>query len=262
MLDFHLLGPLRLYGADRFYPVDGATQKTLLLALLLRADHTVRAEALRYELWGASRPESQENALHAHISRLRALLARAEPERHTSRLLAEHGGYRLVAGDHEIDGCRFQSLVAKLRQQAVTMAPQHLAVALRQALVSWSGPVFGGLRGGPICQAGRHCLENVQLETKAMIFDAELRSGNHRKVIAELRPLVTTDTPFLERFAEQLMIALYQSGRQVDALQVYRQVVCRLGNEGRPSAVRLKRCEQAILRQDRSLDSASGSLAA
>lgn len=254
MLEFHLLGPLDVCVSGVCHPVQGVTQKVLLLALLLNANRKVQAETLRYELWGASWPESPDNALHAHVSRLRRKLERAEPERATPRLLADRTGYQLLAEDEEIDGRRFHASILSLRQQRTTLSAQHLAGALREVLSSWRGPVFGGVLGGPICSAGGRSFEETRLEALEMLFDAELRCGNHTRVIAELGPLVTKYSPLLERFTEQLMIALYRSGRQVDALQVYRRAVSLLITHGDLPSVRLKRSEQAILTQDPALD--------
>jgi DNA-binding SARP family transcriptional activator len=254
MLEFHLLGHVDIYASGSCRPVGGVAQRTLLLALLLRADQTVRVEALMNELWGTSWPENPENALHAHVSRLRRTLLRAEPGRAAPRLLADRTGYRLLAADDEIDGRRFQTLVARLRQRGGTMPPEGLARALREALRAWREPLFGGVLGGPICAAGGLGYERAWQESTALFFDAELRCGNHARVIAELRPLVATYSPCLEQFTEQLMIALYRSGRQVDALQIYQRTVRRLSAHGDVPGARLKWCEWAILNQDEALD--------
>ncbi|MDH6135478.1 DNA-binding SARP family transcriptional activator [Kitasatospora sp. MAA4] len=262
MLEFHLLGPLELSVSGARHPVQGVTQKVLLLALLLSANHKVQADTLRYELWGESWSDSPDNALHAHVSRLRRRLERAEPERDTPRLVADRTGYQLLVEDDEIDGRRFHATLTTLRQQRAVLSPQALVCALREALSSWHGPVFGGVLGGPICSIAGRGFEEDRQEALEMLFDAELRRGNHTLVVAELGPLLTKYSPLLESFTEQMMIALYRSGRQVEALQVYRHTVGLLLTHGDQPGVRLKRCELAILNQHPALDRATADHAA
>ncbi|MBW8792486.1 MAG: AfsR/SARP family transcriptional regulator [Streptomyces sp.] len=235
-------------------------QQILLLALLLSPAGLVTSEALKYELWGDSWPENSENSLHAHVSRLRRQLRELEPDRDIPRLLSEHTSYQLLFRDEEVDGWRFRATVWELQKRADEMPPELIAASVRSALADWRGPVFGGTVGGSICRVGGRALEQLRYEALELLFRAELRCGNHARIVPELVPLVTTYTPFLQRFSEQLMIALYRSGRQVEALQAYQQVKNILVAHGDAPGDRLRKCEQAVLTQNSVLVSASAAL--
>ncbi len=254
MLEFRLLGPVEMSSAGVDYPIQGAIQQGLLVSLLVSADRTVSVDELRTELWGACWAGSSENALHAHVSRLRRQLKRAEPALTWPRLQSVRSGYRLTVDDEQVDGDRFRATVAELRRRAAHLPPQQLVERLRAELAVWRGPAFGGLVGGPICESGARELEQARQEAQALLFDAELRCGHHPRILAELRAEVEAYSPYLESFTERLMVALYRCGRQVEALQAYQRTVRCLASHAQSPSARLSKVHQAVLNQAPMLD--------
>jgi DNA-binding SARP family transcriptional activator len=254
VLEFQLLGPVEMHGAGARYPVQGTIQKGLLVSLLVSANHTVSADALRTELWGACWAGGSENALHAHVSRLRKQLRQAEPALAAPRLQAGRAGYRLVVDDDQVDGPRFVATIAALRERAARVRPQEQVEEVRAELATWRGPTFGGLVGGPICARGAQAFEEARQDAQALLFDAELRCGHHSRILAELRAEVEIYSPYLERFTERLMVALYRSGRQVEALQAYQRTARKLASRGEFPTARLRNVHQAVLTQAPALE--------
>jgi DNA-binding SARP family transcriptional activator len=245
MIEFNVLGPLEIRAGGRVHAVQGFCQKALLVALLVADGRLLSKDALSYELWGAAPPDRIENAMQAHVSRLRRTLAKLEPHRPHSRLRSHPAGYRLALDDAAVDGQRFVRTVEHLAGAAAQMSPDALVEQLRRAMSAWRGPVLGGLSGGQVCQAGGLRYEQARLHALSLMFDGELRRGNHAAIVAELSALVTTPSVFQEKFVEQLMVALYRCGRQTDALEVGRRTLA--------GSTRLSRWEQAILSHDPAL---------
>ena len=254
---FNILGPLEVHSAGAPSRGDGVFQTTLLTALLVGRGKVHSAEALMGELWGLAIPDRPENALQAHISRLRAKLRRLEPERRVGRLaLLPAEGYRLDVSDSELDAGVFMAGVQQLRGEVGVCPPARMAARVREALSLWRGPALGGIIGGPICQDGALAYEEARSCALEMCFDAQLALGNHRAIIAQLSELVTAQPAFRERYCGQLMVALYRSGRQTDALDVYRRAREHAMDTRRagPSPA-LREFERAVLAQDPGLDS-------
>ncbi|WP_434739567.1 AfsR/SARP family transcriptional regulator [Micromonospora sp. SH-82] len=198
------------------------------------------------ELWGDDPPDRVENALQAHVSRLRRKLQAIEPDFAETRLIAQAGGYRLTLAGAKIDAMVFTRALAQARLTAET-DPTETAYRLREALALWQGPAFGGAAIGLAAQAAAVRLDECRLAALQLLFDSELRVGLHTAIIPELTELVRAESPN-ERLCEQLMVALYRCGRQTDALGVYRwmrnRMLEELGIE--PSPV-LRNHERAIL---------------
>lgn len=251
MIEFCVLGPLELRSAGAAHTVRSHSQAMLLISLLVSEGRQVPAEALIDELWGGGHPADPANALQAHISRLRRMLDKLEPEGTGSRLTSHPAGYRLRVRDEELDGCAFLAEVAALPAAAAQLPPAEVAGRARRVLGRWRGPVFGGVVGGAICQAGAARYEQGRHRALEALFEAELGCGNHGAIVPELSALVATPSPFQERFCEQLMVALYRAGRQADALDLYHRTWSRLAGETKtqPSG-RLKAYVRAILEHD------------
>lgn len=253
MLKFCVLGPIEIQLPGRSLEIRGRFQRTLLAALLVNANRLVMAHTLVDELWGENPPGAAENALQAHVSRLRGKLAKAEPGRRTQRVVSLPSGYRLVAGPDEVDAEAFLQAITYVRAQP-NLEPLEIIERLRGALSLWRGPAFGGDLGGFLCQAAAVRFEEHRSSALETLFDTELRIGRHAEVIAELSELVESRS-VNERLCVQLMIALYRSGRQSDALALYRKVRTRLLDElGIEPCPTLKACEMAILSQDPELN--------
>jgi DNA-binding SARP family transcriptional activator len=258
MFEFSMLGPLCLRVGGRPVHIQGSFQKILLSVLVLSEDTFFPTDGLIEELWGSGHPRQPKNALQAHVSRLRRTLEQAEPARPAARLLAHPSGYQLVLNDDDqVDGWTFLHTVNEIEKLA-TRCPHRAAELtgrLRDALSMWRGPVFGGMIGGQFCQKVEHEYQDARLRAFELLFDAQLRRGNHSAIIAELSALVEGNfSPYQQRFGEQLMISLYRCGRQTDALRTYRKLVHRLSTQGIRPAPWLRACERAILKQDDVLD--------
>ncbi|MDT0346409.1 AfsR/SARP family transcriptional regulator [Streptomyces litchfieldiae] len=253
MLNFFLLGRLEAHSPFGRFAVRGGIQGTLLQVLLASEGRIVPAESLVGELWGESPPDGVANALHAHISRLRKKIGALEPHRTSSRLVGNPFGYQLLVAEGELDATVFVSEVRRA-QESLPRDPRRASEVLRAALLMWRGPVFGGDVHGVLCQAAAVRYEEYRIHALELFFESELALGNHTHILGELREAHAAN-PLRERFCEQLMLALYRSGRQAEALATYRQMWSRLANDLgiEPSPV-LRRTELAILGHDPDLD--------
>ncbi|MFD4528568.1 BTAD domain-containing putative transcriptional regulator [Streptomyces sp. NPDC058470] len=252
MLNFSILGALQIRTALGPAEISGDLQRTLIQTLLVNEGQSISGESLVEEMWGDSVPENQANALQAHISRLRRKLKSLEPDRTLARVTIHPSGYRLTVHEGELDAAEFINAVRQA-ELATQTDPAATAKLLGTALSMWRGPVFGDFTGGTLCQLACARYEEYRMRAMELRFDAELRLGRHAAVLAELHE-AHSNHPLRERFCEQLMIALYRSGRQADALNVYRLVWLHLSDElGIEPSPALRRVEHAILSHDPSL---------
>ncbi|GDY62098.1 hypothetical protein SAV14893_014910 [Streptomyces avermitilis] len=252
MLSFSILGALQIRTALGPAEISGDLQRTLIQTLLVNEGQSISGESLVEEMWGEAVPDNQANALQAHISRLRRKLRSLEPDRTTSRVTIHPSGYRLTINESELDAAEFTKTV-RLAEVATADDPAATARLLGGALAMWRGPVFGDFPGGTLCQLACARYEEYRMRAMELRFDAELRLGHHAAMLAELHD-AHTNHPLRERFCEQLMIALYRSGRQADALNVYRRMWQHLSDElGIEPSPALRRVENAILSHDPAL---------
>lgn len=248
MLNFCILGPLEVKSPAEILRVRGSLQRILLATLVVNARKFVPSDVLIDEMWGDDPPDRVENALQAHVSRLRRSLSALEPGAARPRLATRQSGYYLLAEDEEIDAAVFARGVEQLGARADP--PAGAARELRLLLELWHGPIFGGPLGGRLCRAAAARLEEARLTALELLHDIELAAGEHRNTIPELRELLV-DHPYKERFRQQLMLALYRSGRQAEALEVYRELRHQLTEElGLAPSPAMRAYEQAILAQD------------
>ncbi|WP_327067849.1 AfsR/SARP family transcriptional regulator [Kitasatospora sp. NBC_01302] len=253
MLSFSILGALEIRTPLGAAEISGALQRTLVLTLLVNEGQSISGESLIDEMWGDALPDNESNALQAHVSRLRRKLKALEPDCPGARLTIHPSGYRLCLRDAVLDAVEFIKAVRQAEALAQTDAGATAAL-LRDALAMWRGPVFGGFTGGPACQLARARYEEHRMRAMELCFDAELRLGRHAAILPELQD-AHRNHPLRERFCEQLMIALYRSGRQADALGFYRLMWQNLSEElGIEPSPALKRLEHAILSHAPHLD--------
>ncbi|MFJ9343557.1 BTAD domain-containing putative transcriptional regulator [Streptomyces sp. NPDC101733] len=246
MLTFLILGALEIHTRSGGMEVSGDLQRTLLQTLLVNEGQTISGESLVNEMWGEALPDNEINALQAHISRLRRKLKQLEPERKGSRVTMRPSGYRIALQEGELDASEFVKAVRQAELLAVK-DPTATAVLLGDALALWRGPVFGNFTGGAICQLACARYEEYRMRAMELRFEAELTLGRHAALLAELQETHNTH-PLRERFCEQLMIALYRSGRQADALHVYRLMRRRLSEElGIDPSPSLREIEHLVL---------------
>jgi SARP family transcriptional regulator, regulator of embCAB operon len=249
MLRINILGPIEICSGTRKIEVRGALQRTLLVTLAVSEGRLVLSDSIMTEFWGEAPPRNAENALQAHVSRLRRRLAALEPGRAAPRIVTWPSGYRFELGCDELDVSILMRALQQVRRDA-SMPPDEAARRLRTALSLWRGPVFGGAVGGPMCHAATARFEQTRLSALELLYDLELRNGKHSEIIDELSELVDCEH-LNERLCEQLMIALYRDGRQAEALAVYRRMWERLGEQlGVDASPSLRNHEHAILVHD------------
>ena len=239
-----MLGPLELRRDGRSIELRGSKRRAVLATLVLHANEVVRTDRLIEELWGEDRPANAAAALHSHVSRLRKDLG-------GDVLVTKPWGYVLRADPDAIDLCRFERLVAEAR----SLPAHERSTKLLEALALWRGPALADLAREPALQMEIARLEELRLSAVEQRIDAELDLGGHAELVRELEALVA-EHPLRERLRGQLILALYRSGRQAEALETYREtrrvLVEELGIEPSPE---LRELERAILRQDPSLAS-------
>lgn len=257
---FFVLGPVKISTDDGTITLHSEAQCSLLAALLARRSSPVSAYVLMSELWGDNPPRGAENALQAQVSRLRRRLAGAEPHRSCSRLVAVPPGYQLAVDDNELDAAVFARTMRRILDDPA-MALADCVQKIRDALSLWRGPAFGGHARGSLGQALIARYEQARLSALGLLYDNELKLGRNVRVIEELSELIELE-PLNERFCEQLMIGLYRSGRQADALATYRRFRQRMSAElGVEPSPTLRRCEMAILEHDPVISTRSDHLA-
>lgn len=253
MLLFSVLGCIEIRKNRSAVRLGGAMQQTLLATLLVSGGDLVTVDALITELWGTTPPAKVENALQAQVSRIRRTLAALEPDRETSRVVTGTSGYMFSVGRWELDASLFLDTVDAIHARVRHGADGSHAKAiteLRAGLSRWRGPVFGGLTGGAICQTAAARYLEARNSALTLLYDLELRLGGHERILPELAELYSRN-PSHEQFCMLLMRALYRSGRQLDALHVYRQ--CRrnlIEYQGVEPSPALSQYEQAILTHD------------
>ncbi|MBO2449471.1 AfsR/SARP family transcriptional regulator [Actinomadura barringtoniae] len=251
MAEFLVLGPLECRSANRAVTITGTLQRALLATLLAAEGTPVSADSLVTELWADSPPPHWENALQAHISRLRRRIDTVAGGR-SARLVIEHSGYCLRTDEDTVDAKVFMHKFDYARVLGTT-DPGAAADALREALSLWRGKAFGLVSQGPLCRTVAQRYETARLVALEMLFDLELRSGRHTDIIPTLSELVEAPT-LNERFCEQLMIALYRSGQQARALSSYSRMRERLDAElGVEPTITLRNLHNAILNHDPAL---------
>jgi DNA-binding SARP family transcriptional activator len=219
--------------------------------LLLHANEVVSTDRLIDALWGAAPPPTAAKTIQVYVSRLRKELG-------DGRLATRPPGYALRIDRSELDLARFEQLVG----EAARSDPERAADTLREALALWRGPALADLTYESFAQPEIARLEELRWAALEQRIDADLAAGRHAPLVGELGALVA-EHPLRERLRGQLMLALYRSGRQAEALRAYRQAQRELAEQlGLDPSEELKRLEQAILRQDPALEAAQHAPAA
>ena len=250
-MDFLILGPLEVREQDRVVSLGGTRQRALLAILLTRANQVVSKSRLIDELWGEEPPETAANVLQVYVSRLRKVLP---PE----LLLTRSPGYVLRLDPAQLDLHRFERLVEQAGETLAAGVAEAAASTLREALALWRGPAFADFVERPFARAEAARLDELRLTALERRIEADLALGRHGELVGELKALID-EHPLRERLRGQLMLALYRSGRQAEALDVYRETRRRLvGELGIEPGPALHELEQAILRQDPALAVAGG----
>ena len=253
-LAFRVLGPLEVLDGDGRVVIGGPKERLVLALLLARVNSVVSVDALIDAVWGDRPPRTAERTVHAYVARLRRMLEPRRPRGEPSTVLATVGrGYQLRLDTTQLDAARFAQLGKRGSDQLVS-GDDAASSTLREALGLWRGEAFGEFREVEACVAEGRRLEELRLGLVEDRVEADLAAGQSTEVVGEIEALLG-DEPFRERLWGQLMLALYRSGRQRDALEAYqrarRLLTDELGIEPGPD---LRKLEAAVLAQDPALD--------
>ena len=228
-----------------------AKQRALLAVFLLHANEVLSGDRLIDKLWGERPPVTAAKTVQVYISRLRKALADVAG----GGVIATHEhGYELALDPERLDADRFERLVAEGRRELAAGQHARAASTLEGALALWRGPPLADLAYEPFAQHEIARLEDLRVAALELLGDAELALGRHAELVGRLERLVAAH-PYRERIRAQLMLALYRSDRQADALQAYRNARVALREElGIEPGERLRDLERAILAHDPRLD--------
>lgn len=261
-MKIQVLGPLSAHvNGGSIVPTAGKPRQILAL-LAFYPGRVMPVPTLMEEIWGTNMPQSAMTTLQTYILQLRRRLGTAmgpdAPGSAKEVLATRHGGYLLQIPPESVDVHRYEQL-AGAGQTAFDQGEDEQAAGLfRQALAMWNGPALVDVRVGPILEIEVMRLEESRLGTIERRIDADLRLGRHTELLAELTDLIARH-PQHEGLHSQAMVALYRSGRQATALEVYRRLRSRLIEElGVEPSPQLQRLHQAMLTVDPQLDVACG----
>jgi len=246
-VDFGLLGPLIVLDGTRPVSVSAPRQRVLLAALLLSAGRVVSLDELAETLWEGRPPPGARAALHSAVQRLRSTVGPS------GLIETRPPGYVINLGDGELDVRAFGVLAERGRAAAEAGNWAEAARLLRQGLGLWRGEPLADVPSRLLRHRECPAIEDLRLQALATRIDAELQLGRHGELVAELRQLVA-ERPLQEQFHAQLMLSLYRSGRQADALTAYQDVRRVLADElGIDPGPELKVLHQRILAADSDL---------
>lgn len=247
-LDFLLLGPFEVLAVDQPPLTLGRAEQSLLALMLLNPQQVLPSSRLVSLLWEeATLPADPLNALQNRVSKTRRALSALGAD--APELVTVSGGYRLDVQKESVDVHRFTSHLARARRAAAE-SPASAEAELAAALALWRGTPLAGLEDEPWVSKEAHRLGELRLEATEERLSLAIATGRQREVVDELRRLVEAN-PLHEGMAHLLMRSLYLSGRQADALQVYRDLKRTLDDElGLEPSVHLRDLEASILRQD------------
>ena len=252
-MEFRVLGLLEVLDAGRTVELRGRKARAVLAMLLMRPGEVVSADRLAEGLWGDDQPSTAAATLQVYVSHLRKALG---PEAIRTR----SPGYVLAVAPDQVDAGRFEELVARGRA-LLGDDPGAARALLAEALALWRGPALADFTSEDFARAEAARLEELRLVAVEERAEADLALGHHAELVAHLRGLVD-EHPLRERLWAQLVLALYRSGRQAEALRAATEVRRVLGEElGIEPGPALRQLEARVLAQDPALDlpSAAGS---
>ncbi|TMU93521.1 AfsR/SARP family transcriptional regulator [Streptomyces sp. DASNCL29] len=258
-MDFSLLGPVTVTAGPQAAPVElplgPAKRRSVLAMLLLRPNATVSVEQLISSLWEDEPPAHARTVIQGHVSRLRAALAEGGAEDHGVELATHSSAYLLRIPESLIDTQRFDQLTAQASPES---APGEAVQLLRQALGLWRGPALTGTVASPPFAAAAHALEERRLSAVEALARAHEGLGEYEEAVRALHPAAVAN-PLREGLIAALMLALYRSGRQSDAIAWFHRTRQLLDDDlGVDPGQRLSAAYQEILRAAPAADGPRG----
>lgn len=242
-LSFRVLGPIEVTHADEQIDLGGNKPRALLAALLVRSGETATVDWLSDVLWGESLPPTAAKTIQKYVSRLRKDLGKA--------ITTRPGGYSVAVPDDSLDAVRFESLIGR----ATAAASNDEGVRLiEEALSLWRSDPYPELRDSSIGISETARLNELRINANERLIEMRLKRGESASLIPPLEEL-TLEHPLHERFWFQMMLALYRSGRQSEALRAFQRLRSVLGEElGIEPSTEVRGLEEQILVQDPRLD--------
>ncbi|MFN2607326.1 MAG: BTAD domain-containing putative transcriptional regulator [Acidimicrobiales bacterium] len=246
-MEIGILGPLEVLVDGRAVEPGSPKQRALLLNLVVHHGHVVSRDRLMDDLWAGSPPSTALGVLQNYVSQLRKALG--------AHVVATRGpGYALDVDPTAIDSVRFDAMVDNAQAALRAGDPSSAAKAARRALELWRGDALVDVADEPFAQAEIGRLRERRVVAVELHLEAEISAGRHREAAPRLEAAVA-DHPFRERLWWLLMLALYRSGRQADALRAYQRARATLAEElGLEPSGQLRDLERAILDQRGDLD--------
>jgi predicted ATPase/DNA-binding SARP family transcriptional activator len=252
-VEFAVLGSLEVRDGDRLLDVRRGIPRVLLSALVLLRGDSVSFDRLIEHVWGDSLPANPPNALQTQIAYLRRIFGGSS----SAPIATRPTGYVLDVPREAVDSYRFEDLTARARRLSATATTPSLERAVEEydnALRLCRGPAYAEVADRPFAEAEASRLEQLRLQVVEERIDALLALGRHGDAAAEAGALVAT-YPLRERYHEQLMLALYRTGRQAEALRAFEHARTLLGEElGLDPGPNLRRLERLVLAQAPELD--------
>jgi YVTN family beta-propeller protein len=253
VVEFRVLGPLEVVRDGVTIPLHRPRLRALLALLLLHANEVVSSDRIIDALWADDPPQNATNALQTIVSRLRKQLL--DGDNGVAEIIRTRSpGYVIEVAPDDLDLARFERLVQQGREALQAGRAETASRVLRDALATWRGRALADIQYEGLLQRELERLEEERVTALELRIDADLACGRHAALVGELEALVA-ENPYRERLRGQLMLALYRSGRQAEALAAYqdgrRLLVDELGIE--PSRA-LQQLERSILRQDPNLE--------
>ena len=242
--DLRVLGPVEVVVDGATLPLGGRRQRALLALLVITPGQALPADRLADELWAGEPPDGSDTTLRSYVSRLRSTLAGV------AAIRAVGGGYAIDVEPGMIDAVRFQALLAEGEKSLARRAPWRAVDRLTAALGLWRGTAFGELADDGSLRDEAQRLDGLRLRAVELRLEARLALGHAAELVDELDALVR-EHPFRERLWRHLLLALYRSGRQADALAAYRRARDLLSEQlGIEPGAELRRLQVAILRHE------------
>ncbi len=248
-MEFRILGSLELYVGRMLLPLGPPKQRAILLPLLLEPNTPIGFDTLVERVWDENPPTDVRNVVYTYVTRLRRMLERAEQCSGSSdrvRIVRQNGGYLLSIAPNRIDLHKFYSLTEKAKQEDNRTLRAHMQKA---ALALWTGRPIANISGDWAARI-REWLERERLDAMAEWAETEILLGNSAALITELRREMANN-PHAELVIEKLLRALMQSGRTIEALELYAtarvRIVETMGAEPGP---RLREIHRALLAAD------------